>query len=257
MPENIGAFRQALAEYYRQNPPTARCALEPELLVCDPASLSLAGVEALSALEPCGCGNEPPLMCMTGAVLESVTPIGGGKHLRLRVSKRGTAFDCVFFSHTAEALEVSEGETIDLCFTPQVNAFHAHRSVQLLLADVRKSETQALCREILGKKALPTETLLPFRPGRKELACIWRALMRAGGCAELDADGCPQERMLGFLEPVKLCLGLRIFSELGLLELRHESGRVLCLARDGEKTELERSPLFRLLWAQEDAVPAG
>ena len=257
IPENIDAFRQAFAEYYHQNPPTARCALEPELLVCDPASLSLTGVEALSALEPCGCGNEAPLMCMTGALLESVTPIGGGKHLRLRVSKSGKVFDCVFFSHTAEALGVSEGETIDLCFTPQVNAFRAHRSVQLLLVDVRKSETQALCRDILSKKEIPAGALLPFRPGRKELACLWRALMRTGGRAELDCDGCPRGQALGFLEPVKLCLALRIFNELGLLELRHESDRVLCLACDGEKTELERSPMFRLLWAQEDAVPAG
>jgi single-stranded-DNA-specific exonuclease len=135
--ENINGFRQALAEYYRRNPPSEKGALAPELLITDPAVLSMAGVESLAALEPCGCGNESPLLCMTDVLLESVIPIGGGRHLRLKVSKQGARFDCVFFSHSAQALGLEAGETADICFTPQINTFRSYRSVQLLTAGLR------------------------------------------------------------------------------------------------------------------------
>jgi len=248
-PENIGAFRNALAEYYSQNPPTVHPELSPDVLIKNPASLSMEGVESLSELEPCGSGNEHPLLCICGAVLESLAPIGNGKHLRLRISQKGVLFDCVFFSRTAENLGVSEGETVDICFTLQVNDFHSRQSVQLLIVDVRRSETLETCRNILEKNELLIDEARLYRPEREELACLWRSIRRLGGKLELSFDKFFEDFGITFMEPVKLCLGIRILSELKLLDTSVVNGRVLCLASDNAgKTELDKSPLFRLLW---------
>lgn len=248
-PENINSFRKALAEYYFSNPPTEHPELEPEVLVCDPASLSMDNVEALSELEPCGSGNEQAMLCIFGAVLESVSPIGNGKHLRLRISKKDVLFDCVFFSRTAETLGANEGETVDICFTPQVNDFHQHKSVQLLITDIRKSEMPEKCRGIIENYDLHIDELRLFRPERDELVSLWRRIKQLGGRLELSFGESLHGTVLDSVEPMKLCLGIRILSELSLLEVSEIHGRILCCAHDnGEKTELIASPLFRRLW---------
>ena len=94
-------------------------------------------VESLDTLEPCGNGNPRPLLYLEDAVLESVTPIGGGKHLRLRVSKFGCVYECVFFSQTAAGLGARTGQRVDMVFAPQINEFRSRRSVQLVISDLR------------------------------------------------------------------------------------------------------------------------
>ncbi len=251
-PENIDAFRAALAAYYSQNPSTVSASLEPELLILEPSVLDMAGVESLSALEPCGSGNPQALFCMTNALLESVTPIGGGRHLRLRLQKKGMGFDCVYFSHGEESLPLREGERADFCFAAQVNEFRGQRNVQLIISDICKTETPALCRQILEEPQPETEELRPYRPSRAELGSLWRR-MRGRGELQLFSEALEEDYPLG-LEPVKLALGLRIFSELGLLQLRQAEGSLrCCLDEAAAKTELDCSPLFRRLWQTEKA----
>jgi len=248
-PENIGAFRKALAEYYISNPPTFHPAIEPELLICDPAVLNMEGVVSLSALEPCGSGNEHPLMCICNAVLDSVTPIGNGKHLKMRISKKNVIFDCVFFSRTTDSLGVFEGENIDVCFTPQINDYNSRKSVQLLIADVRKSETLEKCRDIIEKDEFCLDEIRIFRPERDELASFWRKIKALGGRLELSYDKFSEDFDLSFMEPIKLCLSIRIFCELKLLEMSTRNGQVFCaVCETNVKTQLDKSPLFRLLW---------
>lgn len=248
-PENIAAFRKALAEYYRLNPPTAHPAIEPEILICDPAILNMKGVESLNELEPCGSGNEHPLMCICNAVLESATPIGNGKHLKMRVSKKGLIFDCVFFSHTAESLGAFEGETVDICFNPQINDFNSRKSVQLLITGVRRSDTLVKCRDIIEKDEYCLDEVRHFRPERDELAGLWRKIKNLGGRLELNYDKFSEDFDLNFMEPIKLCLCIRILCELKLIDVSIRNGRIFCLAsQTTEKTELQQSPLFRILW---------
>lgn len=252
-PENIDAFRAALAAYYSQNPGTASAALKPELLILEPSVLDMAGVESLSALEPCGSGNPQPLFCMTNALLESVTPIGGGRHLRLRLQKKGLGFDCVYFSHDEGSLPLKEGERADFCFVAQVNEFRGQRSVQLVISDLRKTETPALCRCILETPEPEAEKLRPYRPSRAELGRLWRRLRGRNGNLQF-FPGSPEEAYPLGLEPVKLVLGLKIFSELGLLQFWQAEGSLHCrLDETAAKTELDCSPLFRRLWQTAEA----
>lgn len=135
--DRVDEFRARLGEYYLAHPDRSVPALEPEVLVNDPALLTMESVASLEELEPCGNANPQPLLYMEGAVVEAVSPMGRGKHLRMQVSKFARRYDCVFFSQTPELLGVRPGERADLVFTPQVNEFRGRRSVQLVLTDAR------------------------------------------------------------------------------------------------------------------------
>ncbi|OJU09559.1 MAG: single-stranded-DNA-specific exonuclease RecJ, partial [Clostridiales bacterium 43-6] len=75
----IKAINTYAAEIYPEMP-------FPELrLDCklNPAALSVDTVHAQRILEPFGCGNPTPIFGLYGFNLTAVTPVGGGKHLRL------------------------------------------------------------------------------------------------------------------------------------------------------------------------------
>jgi len=137
--DRVDELRQKLGEYYLAHPDSSVSALEPDLMVDGAELLSMECVESLEELEPCGNGNPRPLLYMEDAYLESVTPIGGGKHLRARVSKFDQSYDCVFFGQTAQGLGVRPGQRTDIVFVPQINEFRSRRSVQLVITDMRPS----------------------------------------------------------------------------------------------------------------------
>lgn len=136
--DKVDELRRKLAEYYLANPDGEIPALEAELRADDPALLTMESVESLDRLEPCGNGNPKPLLYMDDAVLESVTPIGGGKHLRMRLGKFGQQYDAVFFSQTADKLDARAGERVDVIFAAQINEFRSRRSVQMVITDLRR-----------------------------------------------------------------------------------------------------------------------
>ena len=71
------------------------------------------------------------------ATLDTLSPIGGGKHLRMRLLHMGQSYDAVFFSQTLRELGATVGQKVDLIFSPQINEFRSRRSVQLVITDLR------------------------------------------------------------------------------------------------------------------------
>lgn len=248
--DRIDDFRSELAEYYHANPPTETPVLAPEILISDPEWLSEAAVDSLEMLEPCGSGNPKPMMCICGARLLSLSPIGAGRHSRMKISKGSVTFDCVYFSCSPEQMDFTEGDCIDLCFLPQINEYHGHRNVQLVITDARPSISVEMCRHILMDDGLEPDSVAVFRPDRNELSCVWRALEHLGGKVDIGLKNLCSEHWYGSIEPVKLCLCIRIFYELGLLSLDMTGERLAIIVRTyARKTALDNSPLYSRLWS--------
>ncbi|UOO38067.1 single-stranded-DNA-specific exonuclease RecJ [Oscillospiraceae bacterium CM] len=136
--ENIDAFRERLLAIYSQMV-TQPCvsSLFIDFEVIKPELLSLENITALERFEPFGNGFLMPVFCLRAATLTSVTPVGGGKHTKMRVLKNGKVFDCILFGTSADDLSVSRGALVDLAFEAQVNEYRAWRSVQLHVLDIR------------------------------------------------------------------------------------------------------------------------
>ncbi len=250
--ENVPAFRAALTDYYRIHPPTAAPTLDVEMRVNAPELLRMECVEDLDRLEPCGAGNPRPLLCLTGARLVEKTPIGNGKHLRLRLEKFGQLYDAVWFSHTAEDTEARTGDWVDAAFYPQINVFRAHRSVQLLMSGLRLHPSEAGVQILTGDMEQAAAAAGGIKPPvRDDFALVWRALAAQGGrCTEGTAG--LNAMLAPAMREEKLCVILRALAELGLLRITQAPGMCfeLSVIPNAPKADLAASRLLQALKKQ-------
>ena len=203
-------------------------------------------MQVLDLLEPCGNGNPKPQLCITSVRLVSVTPIGGGRHLRMHVAKVGYNFECIFFSCSLSDLSVRPGEWVDLAFCPQINEFRGRRSVQLLVTDVRPADPLPLCRDILQGGQIPAWDAADFCPIRTDFVLVWRWL-RGTLCVSLgELPGvCPRP-----LHPAKFCLCLMVLAEMGLVQVQFEDDQLTVVPVSGAgKVDLDNSHLLQALKA--------
>lgn len=248
--ENIPAFRAAMAAFYHAHPAERGSTLELDLAVDDPALLDMLCVEELDRLEPCGAGNPRCQLALLGARITELTPIGGGRHLRLRLEKFGRSFEAVFFSHTAQELGLRTGCWVDAAFCPQINTFRSRRNVQLLICDLRKCDDQPLWA-ILNGGVEPG--LAAFAPERGDFVRIWRALQARGGALRASLREA-QEQLGPTLRPENFCLCLKILEELGLLTLSSADGELVVRGVPGaQKVDLASSRILRSLRGDKEA----
>jgi len=244
--DQLADFRKALADYYRANKPAPQPEVLCDLLITDPALLSLDNVASLDRLEPYGSENPRPVFCLSGAVVEALTSVGGGRHLRLRVNLRGESLEGIFFSHSAQELGLREGDPVDLAFTPQVNEFRGSRSVQLLVTAARPHRPEELCEAILAGRKECFWAAAPWCPQRADFVRVWRLLENPGfrlgnSCADVLRQ-CPSG-----MRPECFCLCLAIFREAGLLRAEGDALYGACAAQPAVKADLEATGLLRLL----------
>lgn len=237
--DNVDAFRKALGEHYVNHVPVAEEGLPLDMVIGDRRLLTMRCVESLEALEPCGNENPRPMFAILDAWLQELAPIGGGKHVRLKIEKFGQTYDCVWFSHSISDLGLSAGDRVDVAFYTQVSEFRGRRNVQLVLQDLRKADIAGLCRRILREGDAPGVNI-----DRGELARIWRSLE---GLAPLRIGIGRLGKIEHRLPAARIALGLRVLWELGLAEVRfaEEEDIYIMLTNKGIKADLMQSAAWR------------
>ncbi len=259
--ENIPAFRRAVCDYVA----AASGTLAPPALGVDapvlPELLTLPHVRALAELEPFGEGNARPLFYLEALTLARITPIGGGKHLRLTLTAGDAAFDAVWFGMDAIALGLVEGDRVDAAFYSEINNFRSQETVQLRLRDVRlhgeprlrEAREGAVFDRLLCGEPLSPEEAGALLPGRDEFSAVWRYVNRKTGHAPLTEQvlcllrSAAREAGIAYA-PGRLLVALEVLTEQGLL-FRWQSGGEVTLeaaARQG-KTDLSAAPMIRTL----------
>ena len=109
--------------------------------------LNLELLDTLKKLEPCGVGNELPLLAIKNLTLQSQRVVGqSGNHLKFNCSDRNfNTVDCVFWNHSS--LNVPIGKTLDLAFYPKLNEFNGNRTLQLDVQDYNSDFLIEECKE--------------------------------------------------------------------------------------------------------------
>ena len=240
-----------------------KAALEIDCAV-DPRMLTEHNVSALDQLEPCGAGCPKPVLFMNDMLVEQISDVGGGKHLRLRLSRDGVSFPAIFFSASAAKAGILPGQRIEVAFTPQINEYRGMRSVQLNMVDLRPEEEGAdgilpavLRRFLEGQRLTCTEAAL-LLPTRTEFADLWRYLAansRQNQLAEaLSAISSKLAALTGRTCPVpRLRICLEVFQERGLLEYVFSKGiAYVVLSNPAGKVDLTQSPILISLTQQKD-----
>lgn len=214
--DKLADFRQALADYYRKNRPVPLPDVRCDLNLTDASLLTVENVRSLDMLEPYGSGNQRTVMCLCGVHLEAIDGVGREKkHTRLKINVRGQSLDAMFFSHSPAELELRAGEAVDIAFSPQINEYMGHTSVQLLVSAVRPHDGRELCEKILRGDTDIYRAAAPYVPCRPDHAKAWRSL-GDGFTVPADPSGvlsmCPPG-----MEAEKFCICLMSFLQAGLL----------------------------------------
>jgi len=103
------------------------------------SAFTLTVAEQIEQLAPFGQSNARPLLCTSGVTLaEPPKPIGGGRHLQLRLAQHQVRLRAVAFGGGDWAEELAQvAGPIDVAFRPVINSFRGRRSVELHLVDWR------------------------------------------------------------------------------------------------------------------------
>lgn len=230
--------------------------LEVDAALGDPALLSLEEIAALDLLEPYGAGNQRPVFSLAGCTIAALSEVGGGRHLKLKITFRGRSLDAIFFSATAADCCLAVGDRVDLAFHPQINEYRGRRSVQLQLTDLRPAQTRAQAERALWEKYRRGEYLTAaeaaaLTPTRDEFAGLWRYLKSRS------AGHSVEETTLRLVKNVAHSTGLRetytrtmicleVFHERGLVQVEHTTDRLRIEMNAVEgKVDLEESYILR------------
>lgn len=264
--ENIAAFRtemeQRCAAYYSAG--AARAALEVDCSIAAEL-LTLQNIAGLEELEPCGVGAPRPVFALEDVLLEQLSEIGGGKHLRLRLrSPHGTAINAVWFSMTALRAAVDSGDRVDVAFQPQINVFRGETSPQMHMIDMRPARAQReqedalgalYCRYAARESLMPTE-YAQLLPPRAEFVAVWRYLIANAAQRQLTAEACCLSRRIarssGVPLPVShLRICLDVFAEQGLLTVTEQRHSIhISISERQKKFVLDESPTVKELRAK-------
>ena len=182
--DHIAQFRSQvtlLARQWRREHPDGS-ALELDCAV-NPAMLTVQNVSALDRLEPFGASFLRPLLYLDNMHVDQLMEVGGGKHLKLRLSRDGRVLEGIFFSMNACKAAIAPGDRVEVAFTPQINEFRGLRTVQLNITDIRpvehfRRELQE-GREIYARfleSTLTRSEAMGMIPPRNEFAAVWRYL---------------------------------------------------------------------------------
>ena len=260
---NIPEFRRQIcvlaADYYCDDTP--RTALDIDCAI--PAELmTLSGIESLSVLEPCGNGCPKPVLMMKNLTIERISMVGGGRHMRLRLRSGRFGINAIYFSADPQQTFISQGDLVDIAFTPQINEFRGERSVQMNVLDIRPScsaecspET-VLYRALLENK-LTAQIAASLLPDRATLAMVWRYLAASPSPLIEEVPLCLCRKIVRWTNK-SMSLGqlmtcLDIFRDVGLLDIKKQHKYITIRLTPGDKkADLNESlTMQRLLQAKE------
>ncbi len=257
--EQIGRFRERILELTDEFSRSPECdsALKIDCEI-PPQLLTVQNVQQLDELEPCGALCPRPVLLLRGLTITELSEVGGGKHLRLRLSANGYHFNAIFFSTTAQLAAVALGDVVDIAYTPQINEYRGVRTVQLNLLDIRPDEPsrshlkagKTLYRRHTQGQALLPEEVDGLLPTRQDFVIVWRYLIANAQedmvCEEFGCLARKIARFAGFAcAPGKIRICLDVFQEQGLLQLEQRPKLLaIRLTSDGRKVDLAQSAIL-------------
>lgn len=260
--ENIPALAQALRRLVAE----ARRGRDlPSVLEVDmavsPQHLTVEAVEALDLLEPCGTGNPRPVFLLQGAQVHSMSQVGRGRHLKLRLESRGVPLEAIYFSSQGAELGLTPGCRVDLVFYPQINDFRGRRDLQLQIVDLRLAPSRAQLERAIYEKYsrgedLTTEEARFLLPSRGDFVGLYRWLERQStGCTVVEDTPARIARAVSRATrqrevPARTMLCLEVLEERGLIDLNRRTDRIQITLRHVEqKVDLEASEIIKRLRA--------
>ena len=185
----IADFRRAINDYAKEHyalMPAPAVNVDCKLM---PAALNADMPRILSVLEPFGSANPQPVFGLFRMKLDSVTPVGGGNHLRLGFSRDGVAVTCMKFSQTTQEFPYEVGDILDLAVTLDAKVFRGVNTLTVLIKEMKPSSLEPkkaiasyrIYEKFRAGEVLSAKEATEITPTRDDFAQLYRYIREKGG----------------------------------------------------------------------------
>lgn len=230
-----------------------------EILFSD---ISLALTESLQLLEPYGVSNPVPLFIVRNASVVDIGGVSEGKHTKLILGDGRTTHSAMYFSNSPDSLGVYAGDKVDVLFSLDVNEWMDRKNVQLIVRDLKPSETQsnleskekARFEEIKNGATFTAEE--DIIPDRSDFIAVYRFIQNAahaGNYTFSHRDMCSRLSTVegGKINYIKLKFIIMIFREMNIVDIIEEDEvYTFRIHFSNNKKNLEKSSILKKLRTQ-------
>ncbi|MBQ9964493.1 MAG: single-stranded-DNA-specific exonuclease RecJ [Clostridia bacterium] len=223
-------FRKQINAYAAQAAPTMPvpevrmdCRLRPE-------QIKPAFLDCLSALEPFGAGNPSPVFGLYRMTVERIEAVGGGKHLRLTLTRDGVRLTAMKFGTTLEQFPFTVGDTVNASVTLDRNEYRGTVNVSIFVRDLRHADAdqEAVITALQQHDAVLRRDLAStVMPNRDCAVSVYRYLKRGTYCGSVDA--LLRVTASDAYTDTDVLVSLTLLREAGLIEWRN-NGDTVCAA---------------------------
>ncbi len=140
----VDEFRRRFRAYVRN-------ALRPEdylphqavdCVITGRGEITVRDLQELTLLEPCGCGNLPPVFAFRDALLHNQRAMGRERnHLQFTLDKGDFSYRCVMWNNAELLPFLFDNMIADVAFQPKINVWNNETSVQLHAVSVQQQLT--------------------------------------------------------------------------------------------------------------------
>ncbi len=228
--EHLADFMDQLEEYARLHyPRMPHPSLEIDALLT-PAELTVENIGSLSALEPYGAGNKPPLFLLRKLTILGIYPTADGRHIRISLAGGGASFTAIYFKMTQQSFPYISGDVVDLVASVSLSSYNGKDQVSVIVRDIRRSgipQEEILWGADQYASHLRGEYHLCNRqellPSREDMALVYRYL-RANAGFRYKAVELYYRLMDKGISYAKMLVALDVLKEMELITTTGEKG---------------------------------
>ena len=261
----LDKFRKLINEYALSN--LSESDMVPTMEVdceIDAESATLSLAESLQILEPYGVGNPVPVFSIHGLTINEMSGVSDGKHTKFSFGNGKHTLSAIYFSNSPSSLGVYVGDQVDILFNVDVNEWGGRKSVQLIIRDLKPSQSQQVALQCdrsrfeeirTGAHIIAGEDVIPTRDDFAAVYNLIRLSLRSGvtTLAHRDITSRLSSPSWGVnIGYIKLKFIIMILKELNLVGIDEIQNEVYSfeIHYTSSKTDLEKSTLLKKLRSQ-------
>lgn len=261
---NIDEFRRRINDYAREYLTDDLTCIRYEAdceLLAEEITMSLA--EEIGMFEPFGVSNATPLFLIKDLTVNKIMPLGTGKHSKLLLSDGDKHFQAVCFGMPASTLELYPGERVDLLCQVNLNEFRGQQSLQLVVQDVRLSESLEREREAEEERYVEIcegacySTEENVLPSRADIAELYKYVKQQNRCGHTAFSirsllSVMNEYNRGGINYLKLRFAISILDDIRVCAVNEEYAGYVSIEvyPNAAKTNIELSQTYKKLTEQ-------
>ncbi len=245
--ENLEKFREKFLSIVNNlDMPFAKIKID---CVINPEDVSLKSLDEIQKLAPFGSGNPEPIFGILRIRLLKVTPIGGGKHIRILFSKDDKKFNATMFGVSSAEFLFSSNYDLDLAIRMKRNYFSGYEDVAVHLVDVKYSDvdTKELALEqrifedfMSGVNEIPDNSI----PKREDFVAIFKTI-KENSLFSFRIEELYMMIRDSKMRLSKIYLILEIFRELEIFKIKKHCNNYKISIQSTKKVNLNESEIFK------------